>query len=45
MDFEGKLDAVANSSGCSEQRREEEASRNFRYDCENFAGIAKILQA
>ena len=42
VDFEGKWDAVAKSSGCSEQTREAEASRNFRYDCENFARIAKI---
>ena len=33
---------VLKSSGCSEQRREAEATRNFRHDCENFAGIAKI---
>ena len=32
-------------SGCSEQSREAEATRDFRYDCENFAGIAKILQS
>ena len=31
-------------SGCSEQRREAEATMDFRYDCENFAGIAKISQ-
>ena len=31
---------VLKSSGCSEQRKEAEATRNFRYDCENFAGIA-----
>ena len=32
-------------SGCSEQSREAEATRDFRYDCENFAGIAKISQS
>ena len=44
VDYEVKWDAVAKSSGCSEQGREEEASRKFLYDCENFAGIAKISQ-
>ena len=29
-------------SGCNEQSREAEETRDFRYDCENFAGIAKI---
>ena len=28
--------------GCSEQNRKQEQSQDFRYDCENFAGIAKI---
>ena len=32
-------------SGCSEQSRETEATRDFRYACENFAGIAKISQS
>ena len=31
--------------GCSEQSREAEATRDFRYDCKNFAGIAKISQS
>ena len=31
--------------GCTEQSREAEATRDFRYDCENFAGIAKISQS
>ena len=30
--------------GYNEQGREEEASRKFLYDCETFAGIAKISQ-
>ena len=32
-------------SGCSEQSKQAEATRDFRYDCENFAGIAKISQS
>ena len=31
--------------GCSEQNRKQEKSHDFRYDCENFAGIAKISQS
>ena len=31
--------------GCSEQNRKQEQSQDFRYDCENFAGIAKISQS
>ena len=42
VDFEGIWDAVAKTSGCNKKGREEEASRKFRYDYENFAGIAKI---
>ena len=30
-------------SGCSKQSRKAEATRDFHYDCENFAGITKIL--
>ena len=33
---------VLKRSGCNEQRRKQEESQDFRYDCENFAGIAKI---
>ena len=29
--------------GCSEHNRKQEQSQDFRYDCENFAGIAKIF--
>ena len=42
---EGMRDAVAKREDavrCSEQNRR---SKDFRYDCENFAGIAKILQS
>ena len=28
--------------GCSEQNKKQEQSQDFRYDCENFTGIAKI---
>ena len=31
--------------GCSEQNRKQEQSQDFRYDCENFAGNAKISQS
>ena len=40
-----KHEVVLKSNGCSEQRREAKATRNFRYDCENFTGIAKISQS
>ena len=40
-----KREVDLKKSGCSEQSREAEATRDFRYDCENFAGIAKILQS
>ena len=33
---------VLKKRGCSEQNRKQEQSQDFRYDCENFAGIAKI---
>ena len=32
-------------AGCSEQNRKQEQYQDFRYDCENFAGIAKISQS
>ena len=42
---EGRRDAVAKREDavrCSEQ---DKRSQDFRYDCENFAGITKILQS
>ena len=40
-----KCEVDLKKSGCSEQSREAEATRDFRYDCENFVGIAKIWQS
>ena len=40
-----KCEVDLKNSGCSEQNREAEATRDFRYDYENFAGIAKISQS
>ena len=40
-----KCEVDLKKSGCSEQNREAEETRDFRYDCENFAGIAKISQS
>ena len=40
-----KREVDLKKSGCSEKSREAEATRDFQYDCENFAGIAKILQS
>ena len=37
-----KCEVDLKKSGCSEQSREAKATRDFCYDCENFAGIAKI---
>ena len=31
-----------NKKGCSSKTGKQEQTRDFRYDCENFAGIAKI---
>ena len=52
MDFEGKWDAVAKSSGCSEQRRDPAffamiakislGLRKFCNHSENFAILAKL---
>ena len=44
VDFEEKWDAVAKSRDAVSKEEEHEQSRKFRYDCENFAGIAKISQ-
>ena len=40
-----KREVDLKKSGCSEQSREGEATWDFRYDYENFAGIAKISQS
>ena len=40
-----ELEVDLKKNGCIEQRREAEATRDFRYDCENFAGTAKISQS
>ena len=37
-----KCEVDLKKSGCSEQSREAEATRDFCYDCENFARITKI---
>ena len=45
MDFEGRRDAVAKRDDAVSKAEKQEQSQNFRYDCENFAGIAKISQS
>ena len=45
MDFEGKWDAVAKKRDAVSKVETQEQSQDFRYDCENFAGIAKISQS
>ena len=40
-----KCEVDLKNRGCNEQNREAEATRDFRYDCENFAGIEKISQS
>ena len=40
-----KCEVDLKKSGCSMQSREAEATRDFRYDCENFSRIAKISQS
>ena len=40
-----KCEVDLKKSGCSEQSREAEATRDFHYDCENFDGNAKISQS
>ena len=40
-----KCEVDLKKRGCSEQNRKQEQSQDFCYDCENFAGIAKILQS
>ena len=41
VDFEGRR----MQWGCSSKGGSSRQSRNFRYDCENFAKIAKISQS
>ena len=41
VDFEGRRDAVAKRGMQWKQKQ----SQDFCYDCENFAGIAKISQS
>ena len=33
------------AGGCSSKQEVGSKTRDFRYDCENFAGIAKISQS
>ena len=40
-----KCELDLKKNGCSEQNRKAEETRDFRYDCENFAIIAKISQS
>ena len=40
-----KCEGDLKKSGCNEQSREAEATKDFRYDCEKFARIAKISQS
>ena len=40
-----KCEVDLKNSGCSEQNREVEATRDFCYACENFAIIAKFSQS
>ena len=43
MDFEGRKDAVAKREDAVSKVEKQEQSQDFRYDCENFARIVKIL--
>ena len=43
--IEGNMMKKECSGGCSGKVVKQSNSRNFRYDCENFAGIAKISQS
>ena len=43
--IEGNVIKKECSGGCSGKAVKKSNSRNFRYDCENFAGIAKISQS
>ena len=39
-----KCEVDLKKGGCSSKIGKQEQSRDFRYDCENFARIAKISQ-
>ena len=43
--IEGNVIKKECSGGCSGKAVKQSNSRNFCYDCENFAGIAKISQS
>ena len=43
--IEGNVMKKECSEGCIGKAKQQSNSRDFRYDCENFAGIAKILQS
>ena len=43
--IEGNVMKKECSGGCSGKAVKQSNSMNFRYDCENFAGIAKISQS
>ena len=40
-----KCEGDLKKGGCSSKTGKQEKARDFRYDCENFAGIAKISQS
>ena len=40
-----KCEVDLKKGGCSSKAEEREQTRDFRYDCENFARIAKISQS
>ena len=37
-----KCEVNLKKGGCNSKTEKQEQTRDFRYDCENFAGIAKI---
>ena len=43
--IEGNVMKKECSGGCSSKAVKQSNSRKFSYDCENFAGIAKISQS
>ena len=40
-----KCEVDLKKGGCSSKTGKQEQAGDFRYDCENFAGIAKISQS
>ena len=40
-----KCEVDLKKGGCSSKAEEQEQTRDFRYDCENIARIAKISQS